>query len=66
MSGNAAPAFLCGNEEKRTLDENSAPDMRGPPTGKPLLVYSILGALFLFTGISLIKGTQDNVRPPVR
>jgi uncharacterized membrane protein len=33
---------------------------------KSLIVYGILGALFFFTGVGLIKGTQDDARPPVR
>ena len=32
---------------------------------KTLLVYGILGAVFFFTGIGLIKGTRDDARPPV-
>ncbi len=32
---------------------------------KSLIVYGILGAIFFFTGIGLIKGTQDDSRPPV-
>ncbi len=31
---------------------------------KTLLVYGILGAVFFFTGIGLIKGTHDDARPP--
>lgn len=33
---------------------------------KALAVYGILGAIFFFTGIGLIKTTQDDARPPVR
>ena len=33
---------------------------------KSLIVYGILGAVFFFTGIGLIKGTQDDARPPIR
>ena len=33
---------------------------------KSLIVYGILGALFFFTGIGLIKGTQDDARPPMQ
>jgi uncharacterized membrane protein len=33
---------------------------------KSLVVYGILGAIFFFTGIGLIKGTQDDVRPPIQ
>ena len=33
---------------------------------KSLIVYGVLGAIFFFTGIGLIKGTQDDARPPVR
>ncbi len=32
---------------------------------KSLAVYAILGAVFFFTGISLVKGTKDDARPPV-
>ena len=35
--------------------KTTASYMRGPPTGKTLIVYRILGAIFLFTGIGLIK-----------
>lgn len=33
---------------------------------KSLVVYGILGAVFFFTGIGLIKGTHDESQPPVR
>lgn len=33
---------------------------------KSLIVYGLLGAVFFFTGIGLIKGTQDDARPPVQ
>ena len=33
---------------------------------KVLAVYGILGAIFFFTGIGLIKTTSDDARPPVR
>lgn len=33
---------------------------------KSLIVYGILGALFFFTGIGLIKGTRDDARPPMQ
>lgn len=33
---------------------------------KSLIVYGVLGAIFFFTGIGLIKGTQDDARPPVQ
>jgi len=33
---------------------------------KSLIVYGILGAIFFFTGIGLIKGTRDDARPPVQ
>jgi hypothetical protein len=33
---------------------------------KALIVYGVLGAIFFFTGISLIRTTQDDSRPPVR
>jgi len=32
---------------------------------RSLLVYGILGAIFFFTGISLIRTTKDDARPPV-
>jgi len=32
---------------------------------KTLLVYGILGAIFFFTGIGLIRNTRDDARPPV-
>lgn len=32
---------------------------------KVLAVYGILGAIFFFTGIGLIKNTRDDARPPV-
>jgi uncharacterized membrane protein len=31
---------------------------------KALIVYGVLGAIFFFTGIGLIKGTHDDSRPP--
>jgi hypothetical protein len=43
--------------------------MGGGGTGnqiKSLAVYGILGAIFFFTGIGLIKGTQDDSRPPIQ
>ena len=33
---------------------------------KALVVYGILGAIFFFTGIGLVKTTSDDARPPVR
>ncbi|HYO22094.1 MAG TPA: hypothetical protein VER36_06790 [Flavisolibacter sp.] len=33
---------------------------------KSLIVYGLLGAIFFFTGINLIKTTHDDSRPPVR
>lgn len=33
---------------------------------KSLVVYGLLGAIFFFTGIGLIKGTRDDVRPPIQ
>ena len=33
---------------------------------KALIVYGLLGAIFFFTGISLIRTTKDDARPPVR
>ena len=32
---------------------------------RSLAVYGILGAIFFFTGIGLIKTTRDDARPPV-
>jgi len=32
---------------------------------KTLVVYGLLGAIFFFTGINLIKTTHDDSRPPV-
>lgn len=32
---------------------------------KSLAVYGILGGIFFFTGIGLIRGTKDDSRPPV-
>ena len=32
---------------------------------KTLLVYGVLGAVFFFTGIGLIRNTQDDARPPI-
>ncbi|MFN2456978.1 MAG: hypothetical protein ABR502_02145 [Chitinophagaceae bacterium] len=32
---------------------------------KTLLVYGILGGIFFFTGIGLIRTTQDDARPPM-
>lgn len=31
---------------------------------KSLVVYGVLGAIFFFTGISLIRTTHDDNRPP--
>jgi uncharacterized membrane protein len=33
---------------------------------KALVVYGILGAIFFFTGIGLVRTTSDDARPPVR
>lgn len=33
---------------------------------KSLIVYGVLGAIFFFTGIGLIRTTHDDSRPPVR
>lgn len=33
---------------------------------KSLIVYGLLGAIFFFTGISLIRTVRDDSRPPVR
>jgi hypothetical protein len=32
---------------------------------KALVVYGILGAIFFFTGIGLIRNTRDDARPPI-
>lgn len=32
---------------------------------KFLVVYGLLGAIFFFTGISLIRNTRDDARPPI-
>lgn len=32
---------------------------------KILIVYGFLGAIFFFTGISLIRNTRDDARPPI-
>jgi hypothetical protein len=32
---------------------------------KTLIVYGLLGAIFFFTGIGLIRNTRDDARPPV-
>lgn len=32
---------------------------------KTLIVYGLLGAIFFFTGIGLIRATKDDARPPV-
>ena len=37
-------------------------------TGKQiriLIVYGLLGAIFFFTGVGLIRNTRDDARPPV-
>lgn len=33
---------------------------------KSLIVYGLLGAIFFFTGVSLIRTTHDDSRPPIR
>jgi uncharacterized membrane protein len=33
---------------------------------KTLLVYGVLGAIFFFTGIGLVRSTRDDARPPVQ
>ena len=33
---------------------------------KSLIVYGLLGAVFFFTGIGLIKNTRDDARPPIQ
>jgi hypothetical protein len=32
---------------------------------KVLIVYGVIGAIFFFTGISLIRNTRDDARPPI-
>lgn len=32
---------------------------------KILVVYGLLGAIFFFTGIGLIRNTRDDARPPI-
>jgi len=32
---------------------------------KILIVYGALGIIFFFTGISLIRNTKDDARPPI-
>jgi uncharacterized membrane protein len=32
---------------------------------KSLIVYGLLGCIFFFTGISLIRTTHDDIRPPI-
>jgi uncharacterized membrane protein len=38
---------------------------KGTDQVKSLIVYGILGAIFFFTGIGLIRATKDDARPPV-
>jgi uncharacterized membrane protein len=33
---------------------------------KVLIVYGLLGAIFFFTGIGLVRSTRDDSRPPVQ
>lgn len=33
---------------------------------KTLIVYGLLGAIFFFTGIGLIRNTRDDARPPIQ
>lgn len=33
---------------------------------KVLIVYGVLGSIFFFTGISLIRTTEDDPRPPIQ
>jgi uncharacterized membrane protein len=47
----AATLFVNGNGSKSEM--------------KSLIVYGILGAIFFFTGIGLVKTTHDDGRPPV-
>ncbi len=32
---------------------------------KTIIVYGLLGAVFFFTGIGLIRNTRDDARPPI-
>jgi len=32
---------------------------------RSLIVYGLLGAIFFFTGIGLIRNTRDDSRPPI-
>jgi len=32
---------------------------------KAIIVYGLLGAVFFFTGIGLIRNTRDDARPPI-
>lgn len=48
----AAVLFMDGGNSGRQL--------------KSLIVYGVLGAIFFFTGVGLIKGTRDDVRPPIQ
>lgn len=32
---------------------------------KSIIVYGLLGAVFFFTGIGLIRNTRDDARPPI-
>ena len=48
----AAVVFINGGEGGRHL--------------RALIVYGILGAIFFFTGIGLIRGTHDDARPPLQ
>ena len=41
-------------------------DSGGSRQFKALIVYGILGAIFFFTGIGLIKNTRDDARPPLQ
>jgi uncharacterized membrane protein len=33
---------------------------------KTLIVWGVLGGIFFFTGIGLIKATKDDARPPIQ
>ncbi len=48
----AAMIFIDGSSASRQI--------------KTLIVYGVLGAIFFFTGIGLIRNTRDDARPPVR
>lgn len=36
--------------------------MQNSDGAKNLIVFAVLGVIFFFTGISLVRGTQDNAK----